>query len=153
MNDGGAAPKPRKPRRRRLSRRRFRRRVAWCVLLLALVLIGTRPALHSLSRLTRHHSHITMRWDVVRISGDRRAIVIRVDECGVDYAGADVVRVGANVRLTVSTRPDGDSDGALTCGRFDEMPTHVVHLGFALPSSGHVLASGCPRDECDDDTT
>jgi hypothetical protein len=152
MNKGGAAPKPRKPRRRRLSRRRFWRRVAWSVFVVALVAAGTRPALHSISTLTRtHHSRVTMRWDVVRISGDRRSVVIRVDECGFEYAGTQVMRVGSNVRLAVMTHSD---DGASTCGRFDEMPMHVVHLGFALPASGRVLASGCPRDECgDDDST
>jgi hypothetical protein len=153
MKTGGAVPKPRKPRRRRLSRRRFWRRVAWTILILALLAVGTRPALHSIGTLTRrHHSRVTMLWDVVRVAGDRRSVVIRVDECGVDYAGARVTRVGANVRLTVSTRPDRDPDSA-TCGRFDEMPVHVVQLGFALPASGRVLASGCPVDECDDDPT
>jgi hypothetical protein len=151
MKSGGAAPKPRKPRRRRLSRRRFWRRIAWAVFFLVLVVVGTRPAYHSIRTLTRtHHSHVTHRWDVVQLADDRRSVVIRVDECGVDYAGTRVTRVGSNVRLIVSTRPDRD-DGATTCGRFDEMPVHLVRFGFALPASGHVLASGCPRDECGDE--
>jgi hypothetical protein len=135
-----------------LSRRRFWRRVAWSVLLAALLLIGIRPAAHTLHHLTTsHRSRVTMDWDVVRISSDRRAVVIRVDECGFDYSGTQVARVGADVRLTVSTRTDESDDDTLTCGRFDEMPMHVVHLGFALPASGRVLASGCPKLECGDD--
>jgi len=151
--DGRAVPTPRKPRRRRLSRRRFWRRVGAGALLAALVLIGAPPALHSLRHLASDRElQVTMHWDVVRISSDRRAVVIRVDECGSDYAGTQVSRIGSNVQLTVSTVAE-HGVGALTCGSFAEMPTHVVHLGFALPHSGRVLASGCPKTECDDDGT
>jgi hypothetical protein len=155
MYDGGAeraAPTPRKPRRRRLSRRRFRRRVAGGVLVVALLVVGTRPVLRTLGILsTSRHTQITMAWDVVRISSDRRAVVIRVDECGVTYAGAAVLRVGNDVQLMVSTRKDDDDK--IACPTFAHMPTHVVHFGFALQPTGHVLASGCPATECGDDAT
>jgi hypothetical protein len=144
-----AGPMPRKPRRRRLSRRRFWRRTAGGVLLVALVVVGFGPAMRLLGYWPRHSAEVTMNWDLVRISQDRRSVVIRVDECGVDYAGADVMRVGANVQLTVSTRADDDA-AKISCTTFAHMPTHVVHLGFVLPTRGYVLASGCPETECGD---
>jgi len=144
--EGQPVPTPRKPRRRRLSRRRFWRRVAWGVFLFGLLLIGTAPALRSLGYLsTAKHAQVTMEWDVVRVASDRQSVLIRVDECGSDYVGTRVARVGADVRFTVLLRPDDAANDLTVCGTFLEMPIHVVHLGFALPPDGRVLASGCPR--------
>jgi hypothetical protein len=130
-----------------LSRRRFWLRIAWGVFVVGLVAVGFGPSLRFLGYWPRHHPQVTMQWDIVRLAADRRSVEIRVDECGADYAGTTVTRVGDDVDLMVSTRED-DDDGKVACVAFDRMPKHVVHFGFVLPPDGRVIASGCPKTEC-----
>lgn len=141
-------PQPRKPRRRRISRRRFYRRVIGTLVVAAVLIVATGPTLRYLGYLPRHRGQVTMRWDLVQLSPDRRSVEIRVDQCGAEYNGTKVKRVGVNVRLTVSVY--NDVDGKLACVPFDRMPAHVVHFGFTLPADGRVLPSGCPKAACAD---
>jgi len=104
------------------------------------------PMLRFFGLVATEKAQVTTQWDVVRVARDRRSVVIRVDECGGDYDSATVMRVGANVRLTVTV--NSDVSGPVDCVPFGQMPTHVVHLGFTLPAGGHVVPSGCPKLEC-----
>lgn len=144
----GVTPQPRKPRRRRISRRRFYRRVTGTVLVAVVLFFGTVPTLHFFGLLSNQSSHATRQWDVVRLAPDRRSVVIRVDECSGDFDGASVMRVGRDVRLTVTI--DDESPGTVECVPFPQMPTHVVRFNFMLPADGTVIDSGCPKVECGD---
>ena len=134
-----AQPLPRRPRRRRLSRRRFIRRTVGGVILAALLIVGFVPTLRYLGYLPRHGTReVTDAWQVVRLSSYRSSVQIRVDECGVEYDGADVARAGRDVRLIVYVRAVAGAHVA-SCVPFERMPTHVVTLGFVLAKTGRVL--------------
>lgn len=121
-----------------------------CVLVFALVFFGCAPTLRFLGYLPHAGPReATKEWRVVRIAGDRRSVVIRVNICDARFEGARVTRVGTNVQLTVFDRqlhtvPWGLRD----CVPFSSMPTFVVAFAFALPVGGRVLDSGCPDYVC-----
>lgn len=47
-------------------------------------MLGFGPTMRLLGYWPRHRAELTMEWDVVRISPDRRLVVIRVNECGTE---------------------------------------------------------------------
>jgi hypothetical protein len=140
---------PRRPRRRRLSRRRKIRRITLGVVLGAIAIAGFVPTMHYFGLAPGKDDVVmTNEWKVVRVASDRSSVVIRVWSCAARFEHAEVMRDGKNVALAVFVRKQ-DVSGAVDCGGFGSMPTHVVRLGSMLAPGGHVLDSGCPKSLCE----
>jgi hypothetical protein len=123
--------------------------VAFWLVVFAVIFVACAPMLRGLGFLPNLGKRELASWQVVRVAPDRRSAVIRVDVCGKRFSGFRVIRAERNVRLAVFVRAELD-DVKRSCAALDGMPTRVVKFGFALPTGGRILESGCREKVCTD---